>query len=470
MLPVHIETIDSTDAGRVLTSCYNEPRLEVLPKSTTMPDSDNETIFDSIVVTGVGDDATINQMRAAAILHMKTKSGGFLQIPHGDKPVNEFHNPELLPLTYPTLFPYGLGGFEDFQRCTLLSFKRQIKLLFSLADNRFQTHYSFLFTVFNILQRRAILLRTSIKVKRSTFDTFAHEFYGISSESILRICERLSHTNNVSILKSATTEERRILRLMKEVNVINSHVPGSSAARVAMRNEIRALIMDKGLPSFYITINPADIYNPLVKFLAGADINIDQLLPEQVPQYMEQSILVARNPFVAACFFNIYLKAFLKIIIGYDPSHSIDLSGVLGPVSAYYGCVEAQGRGTLHCHMMVWLQGALNCDQIRDRALSEDNDFRTRMIEFIDDCISNEIPPVPKEFFSVPSDNLHPCSIRGITNLSAKDARSKDIHNVVKNCQSHKHSATCYKYCNQGKPRVCRFGLGEHRYHKKNRI
>ena len=199
VLPVHIETIDSTDTGKILTSRYDEPRLEVLPKPITTSDSDNETIFDSIVITGVGDEATINQMRAAAILHMKTKSGGFLQIPHGDKPVNEFHNPELLPLTYPTLFPYGLGGFEDFQRCTLLSFKRQIKLFFSLADDWFQTHYSFLFTVFNILQRRAILLRTSIKVKRSTFDTFAHEFYGISSESILWICERLSHTNDVSI-------------------------------------------------------------------------------------------------------------------------------------------------------------------------------------------------------------------------------------------------------------------------------
>jgi len=111
--------------------------------------------------------------------------------------------------------------------------------------------------------------------------------------------------------------------------VINSHVPGSSAARVAMRNEIRALIMDKGLPSFYITINPADIYNPLVKFLTGADIDIDQLLPEQVPQYLKQSILVAKNPFVAARFFNIYLKAFLKIIIGYDSSHSLHLPALL---------------------------------------------------------------------------------------------------------------------------------------------
>jgi len=128
---------------------------------------------------------------------------------------------------------------------------------------------------------------------------------------------------------------------------------------------------------------------------------------------------------------------------------------MLGAVSAYYRCVEAQRRGTLHCHMMVWLQDALNCDQIRDRVLSGDTDFQTCMIKFIDDCISNEIPVLPTEPVTVPSDNLHPCSIRGITDLSAKLARSKDVHNVIKTCQSHKHSATCYKYCKQGQPREC---------------
>ena len=61
-------------------------------------------------------------------------------------------------------------------------------------------------------------------------------------------------------------------------------------------------MMDKGLPSFYITINPADVYNPLVKLLAGLDIDIDNLLSEDVPKYWEQSVLIAKNPAVAAKF------------------------------------------------------------------------------------------------------------------------------------------------------------------------
>jgi hypothetical protein len=222
--------------------------------------------------------------------------------------------------------------------------------------------------------------------------------------------------------------------------------------------------MDKGLPSFYITINPADVYNPLVKFLAGAEIDIDHLLPEQIPNYMEQSILIAKNPFIAAQFFNIYVKAFLKIVLGYDDSSTTINTGILGPVSAFYGCVEAQGRGTLHCHMIVWLKGALNCDEIRNKVMAGDEDFQTRMINFIDDCISNEIPKSPLECTTVPSDNNHPCSVRGVPDLLANLARKKDLHNIVKSCQSHRHSSTCYKYWRRGQPRECRFGLDEHRY------
>ena len=150
ILPVHIQIVDDAQAIDHLTSRYDNmhnPTEASLDDTQCMP-----TIFDSVIVTGVESDASVNQLRAAAMHHMKVKGGGFLQIPHSDKPANEFYSPELFPMTYPTLFPYGLGGFEDAKRTNALSFKRQVKHFFSLADQRFQKHYSFLFTVFNILQ------------------------------------------------------------------------------------------------------------------------------------------------------------------------------------------------------------------------------------------------------------------------------------------------------------------------------
>ena len=69
------------------------------------------------------------------------------------------------------------------------------------------------------------------------------------------------------------------------------------------------------------TLNPADVFSPLVKILAGSDIDINNLLPEDVPDYWEQVYLVAQNPGVAAKFFNIYMKAFISAILVLSSQH-----------------------------------------------------------------------------------------------------------------------------------------------------
>ncbi|KAF8875201.1 hypothetical protein CPB84DRAFT_1817803 [Gymnopilus junonius] len=39
--------------------------------------------------------------------------GGYIEVGHDPVPVNEFFNPTMFPMIYPTLFPYGIGGFEN---------------------------------------------------------------------------------------------------------------------------------------------------------------------------------------------------------------------------------------------------------------------------------------------------------------------------------------------------------------------
>ncbi|KAJ6592103.1 hypothetical protein DFH09DRAFT_892820, partial [Mycena vulgaris] len=111
------------------------------------------------------------------------------------------------------------------------------------------------------LQRREMLLHTSLKVKKSNFQAVASQFASVSPEVVERVSQCVAN-GNPSAPKD--DEERKVFNLLKQVNAIAAAVPGSSAARVTMRNEIRGLMIKKGLPSFYITINPADVYNPLV--------------------------------------------------------------------------------------------------------------------------------------------------------------------------------------------------------------
>jgi len=159
LMPFHTDHILPNDACDSLTSKYDgteavplEDPSEVGPPNEQLCVAELQANFESVVVTDVDGNASANELRAAAVHHIKNKGGGYVQVPHDPEPVNEFFKPDLFPMIYPTLFLYGLGGFEDHLHSKPLSIKRHVKHLFNLADHCFQEHYSFLFTAFNILQ------------------------------------------------------------------------------------------------------------------------------------------------------------------------------------------------------------------------------------------------------------------------------------------------------------------------------
>lgn len=464
VLPYHIEYIAPDDAQETLVSRYDNG-----PENTEASVGQNQ--FESVVITDVDAHTPPAQLRAAAIRHVKTKGKPFVQISHGSRPVNEFFNVNLFPMLYPTLFPYGCGGFEDGKRQKRISLKEHVKWLFSLRDRRFQTHYSFLFTVFNILQRRSLLLHSSLKVRKASFSRFARDFSSVSSAAIGEVLAQVESGERVV---GQTDEQRRAIRLMKEVNLVNAKVPGSSASRVAMRNEIRALTMTHGMPSFYITVNPADTHNPVVKFLSEGEIDIDNMLKEQVPKFWDQALLVSSNPAIGAKFFNLYLKAFLRVVLGYDGDGPNIDGGILGTVKAHYGCVEAQGRGSLHCHMLVWIEGALNPDDIRKKVV-EDQSWGEKLLGYLDDTITNVVPEDPLPDVESPLDEKDPCTLRG-ANLDNENVqqrlglRMKDVHRLAERVQRHRHTHTCYKYYKPGEERTCRFDLKEENFKAESSI
>ncbi|THU76714.1 hypothetical protein K435DRAFT_591017, partial [Dendrothele bispora CBS 962.96] len=158
------------------------------------------------------------------------------------------------------------------------------------------------------------------------------------------------------------------------------------------------------------------------------------------------------------------IKAFISAILGHDPTGKNIDGGILGIVKAYYGCVEAQGRGSLHCHLLVWVEGGLNPNDLKDRVL-KDEEFKSRLIDFLEDTISTCVPDDVPDAPSVQSSTFHPCSVRGapvdLVGDQLQAASQKDFHNLVNSCQVHAHTKTCYKYCRDGEAKFCRFDLDE---------
>ena len=161
----------------------------------------------------------------------------------------------------------------------------------------------------------------------------------------------------------------------------------------------------------------------------------------------EQACDVSQNPFVPAEFFNVYIKAFIRYLLKYD-SVSME-GGILNLVKAYYGCVEAQNRGTLRVHMVVWVHGALNPMDIKNQIMSMgDEQFERRLILFLDDTISNNIPGNPDPAVIVSSAQFKPATVRGPDpdGVDYDVRRRRDLHFLVPDCQAHFHTSSCYKY------------------------
>jgi len=83
-----------------------------------------------------------------------------------------------------TVFPFGLGGFDDHTREVAISFQKHVEYLLDLADRRFRYHRSFLFIALNIYQQRKAHLHTWLTVKKSRFDYIAPKLAPISAECL----------------------------------------------------------------------------------------------------------------------------------------------------------------------------------------------------------------------------------------------------------------------------------------------
>ncbi len=250
VLPISVQHILPSVAGDTLTSRYDPPE-----QSDRVPAMQpKEVVFENVVITDVDAGASSNNLRAAAVRHIKRKGGAYLELPHDPEPVEEFYNPSLFPMMYPTLFPYGVGGLEDRSRAKQISLKSHVKHYFFFERHQVPTPpFPFNFPAFNMLQRRSMLLHTSLKVKRANFASIASRFARVSSEAIHIVAERVARGDHTTC---NSEDERQALALMKEVRAVTTNVAGSGSSRSVMCNEIHGLMMDQGLPSFYITIKP----------------------------------------------------------------------------------------------------------------------------------------------------------------------------------------------------------------------
>jgi hypothetical protein len=248
-------------------------------------------------------------------------------IPRGSAPTNEYNNPTLLLGLYPTLFPYGTGAFEDASRPVKISFKKQIQYLLSYHDRRFEEHHSFIFIAFNMLQRREACLHARLMTSKPFFSKTAEQIVSLNVDDINKVLNDFGKNK-----LSASNRNPQVSALLSQVKAVGGKVMGSIQSRSALRNQIHGLIFNQGLPSIFLTINPADINSRVALYFAGVDLDLDAIIPNNLPSTYQRAEIIASHPAATAKFFHRLVTTVLETMISGEK--------VLGPVKAYFGTVE----------------------------------------------------------------------------------------------------------------------------------
>ena len=295
-------------------------------------------------------------------------------IPRGSKPASEYSNPNLLLGIFPTLFPYGCGALEDPSRPIKLDFREHLRYLLSIADRRFEEHHSFIFVVFNILQRRTACFHARLMTSRPHFQQSAQLLESLSSADIAAALASISKGTSMRVT------DPRVKSLMQHIKVVGGHVMGSAYSRSTLRTKIHSLCFNVGLPSLFVTINPADIHSPVALYFAGVNLDLDKILPERLGTSYDRAKIIANHPVLTAKFFNCLINNILKCLIQ---------GGVVGPVKAHFGTVESQGRGSLHLHLLIWLNHEFTLAQLKEKI--QDEDFRRKLLDYLEDIIKEDL-------------------------------------------------------------------------------
>ena len=145
-------------------------------------------------------------------------------------------------------------------------------------------------------------------------------------------------------------------------------------------------------PNVWVTINPADTQDPITQVIVGADIDLDNFCKTARPDSIDRAINIASDPFVSAKYFHFMIATILKCLFGISKGWNgmiVRKEGIFGMVRSYVGTVEAQGRGALHLHMLLWLEGAPTASQLKDALATEA--FRERMKQYIKQTIRADL-------------------------------------------------------------------------------
>ncbi len=295
-------------------------------------------------------------------------------------------NPNHLLGAFPVLFPYGIGGFETTRRSPI-PYEVHAYWALQYGDCRFRKDLHFVFQVSRVIQKRNICRSAVLQMSSNSFHR--HETL-------------LSTVKPKDLVKAGLQEKRKVpftnpavKALRTKLSAVRSKVPGTDKSQQTLRSKIWSTTVAFNPPNLWLTINPNDTQDAIAQVIAGEDIDLDNFIAHAGPGASVRSRTIAADPYASAKFFHLIIQSTLSVLAGImvitsPGNHKIvHEEGIFGTVQAYVGTVEAQGWGSLHMHVLLWLRGSVTSAEMD--AILKKPEFRERITRFISQNIVTDI-------------------------------------------------------------------------------
>ena len=253
----------------------------------------------------------------------------------------------------------------------------------------------------------------------------------ISPSMIADVQLRAQQGGKKTTLQSILTDKdvpKQVKAALGTLHQATASLVGSDGHRRQLRGEGEAYTLRFGPPLEFITPNIADTKQRLLLVVQGEEYTFDNDLEVS---YREMTQRLARDPVGQSIVFELMIRLFFYHVLGVRPelvgwergavrkaaeqwvsdgvAQDWPHVGMFGLVAAAFGPVEAQGRGSLHPHILVWLLQSSMQDVLavllRDRDNFKDrlNVWMRQLIRAVVSVQQSAVTELPKQMQGGPN-------------------------------------------------------------------
>ena len=269
------------------------------------------------------------------------------------------------------------------------------------STSRFR-HPSILFVISSIHRFVATLTSVNAWVRRPKIFKLLSVLVKLSPELIKDSLLTTAKEGSSSSVMTNAAVPQNLKTALRSLQLATQDVVGTDGHRRLLRHEGVAYSLAFGPPLVFTTPNLADGKLPMLLAARGLTVNFDVPEPDLLSDDGMKAAL-ASDPVSQAIAFEVMMRLFFIFVLGVRPecvgrprgevwkgkrewvtdgcAASSFYPGIFGPVRAFRGPIEAQGRGSLHPHILIWLV-AWAMDMIVELLLREPDELHTRLREW----------------------------------------------------------------------------------------